>query len=45
MSSMVDRMEPTIPEDTTDMANREATEVHVERMGFLKVEDEVRQSR
>ena len=40
-SSVVDRMEPTVREHTTDMVDREATVVHVERMGLLEVEDEV----
>ena len=44
-SSMVDRMEPTVREHTADMADWEATMVHVERMGLLEVEDEVGQSR
>ena len=39
--SMVDRIDPTVREHTADMADRETTVVHVERMGLLKVEDEV----
>ena len=42
---MVDRMEPVFREHEADMADREATMVHVERMGLLEVEDEVGQSR
>ena len=42
---MVDWMEPTVREHTTDMVNREVTVVHVERMGLLEVEDEVERSR
>ena len=38
---MVDRIDPTVREHTADMADRETTVVHVERMGLLKVEDEV----
>ena len=40
---MMDRKEPTVREHTTDVADREAIVVHVERMGLLKVEDEVGQ--
>ena len=42
---MVDRMGPVVREHAADMADREATMVHVERMGLLEVEDEVGQSR
>ena len=42
---MVDQMELTVREHTADMADWEATMVHVERMGLLEVEDEVGQSR
>ena len=45
---MVDRIEPLFREhavDMADMADQEATMVHVERMGLLEVEDEVEQSR
>ena len=44
-SSIVDRMEPTVREHMADVADREATVVHVERMGLLEVEDEVKRSR
>ena len=38
-------MELVFREHVADMADREATMVHVERMGLLEVEDEVEQSR
>ena len=38
-------MEPVFREHAANMADWEATMVHVETMGFLEVEDEVRQSR
>ena len=41
---MVHQMEPTVREHTADMADREATVVHVERMGLLEVEDKVGKS-
>ena len=37
-------MEPLFREHAVNMADREATMVHVERMGLLEVEDEVEQS-
>ena len=40
-TSMVDRMELTFREHATDTVDREATMVHVERMGMVEVEDKV----
>ena len=34
-------MEPMVREHTADTMDREATVLHVERMGMLEVEDEV----
>ena len=39
---MVDQMELMVRGHAVDMVDREATMVRVERMGMLKVEDEVR---
>ena len=40
---MVDQMELVFREHVVDMVGREATVVHVERVGLLEVEDEVGQ--
>ena len=40
----MDRMEPVFREHAANIADREATIVHVERTGLLEVEDEVEQS-
>ena len=43
-SSMADWMEPTGLEHTADIVDRETMGVHVERMGLLEVEDEVKRN-
>ena len=40
---MADWMEPTVQERMTDMVDREAVVVCVEKMGKLEMEDEVEQ--
>ena len=41
--SVVDRMEIAVQDHMTEMVDRKATVVHVERVGLLEVEDEVGQ--